>query len=134
MKTLSPSTTSKCGTTGRWLLRFHHILDLSSHEDCNCNFWKSQKLIEPGVCVGSEFLRSSSSWWYPWTYPTIYTVGRRTMTATREFIFFLKKKKKKKKKLSLKRLLFSYIYLVLLKHTHDLLRQNKRIFLFLIIN
>ena len=31
-------TTSMCGTTGRWLLRLHHILGLSSHEDCNCNF------------------------------------------------------------------------------------------------
>ena len=64
-------TTSKCGTTGRWLLRFHHIPGSSSHEDCNCNFWKSQKPIEPGVCAGSEFSSSSSSLWYLWAYPTV---------------------------------------------------------------
>ena len=50
---------------------FHHILSSSSHEDCNCNFWKSQKPIKPGVCVGSEFPSSSSSWWYPWAYPIV---------------------------------------------------------------
>ena len=66
-------TTSRCGTTDTdtWLLRFHHISDSSSHEDYNCNFWKFQKPIEPGMCVGSEFSSSSSSWWYPWAYPTV---------------------------------------------------------------
>ena len=46
----------------------------------------------PEVCVDSEFPNSSSSWWYPWAYPT-YTVGRGTMTATRESPFFLIEKK-----------------------------------------
>ena len=100
-------TTSKCGTTGRWLLRFHHIPGSSSHEDCNCNFWKSQKPIEPRVCVGSEFSSSSSSLWYLWAYPTV-PWGRGIITATRESPFSsLKKKKKKIWPLSLSRKLFS---------------------------
>ena len=41
------------GTNGRWLLRLHHIPGSSSHEDCNCNFWKSQKPIEGCVWVQS---------------------------------------------------------------------------------
>ena len=88
-------TTSKWGTTGRWLLRLHHIPGSSSHEDCNCNFWKSQKPIEPGVCVGSEFSSSSSSLWYLWAYPTV-PWGRGIITVTRESPFSSLKKKKKK--------------------------------------
>ena len=48
-------TTSGCGTIGRWLLRLHHISGSSSHENCNCNIWKSKKPIELKVCVGLEF-------------------------------------------------------------------------------
>ena len=93
-------TTSRCGTTGRWLLMFHHISCLSSHEDCNCNFWKSQKPIEPGVCVGSEFPSSSSSWWYPWTYPTVsWGIGQWLPHASLPPFFFSQKKEKKKEKL-----------------------------------
>ena len=85
-------TTSRCGKTGRWLLRFHHIPGSSSHKDCNCNFWKSQKPIEPRVCVGSEFLSSSSSWWYSWVYPTIpWDVGQ--WLSHTSPLFFPKKKK-----------------------------------------
>ena len=98
-------TTSRCGTTGRWLLMFHHISCLSFHEDCNCNFWKSQKPIEPGVCVGSEFPSSSSSWWYPCAYPTVsWGIGQWLPHASPPPpIFFFSKKRKKKKKRNYKR-------------------------------
>ena len=73
---------------------FHHIPGSSSHEDCNCNFWKSQKPIKPGVCVGSEFPSSSSSWWYPWAYPTV-PWGMDNDCHTQVPFFFPQKKKKK---------------------------------------
>ena len=74
---------------------FHRIPDSNSHEDCNCNFWKSQKPIKPEVCVGSEFLNSNSSWWYPWAYPTI-PWGVEQWLSHASPLFFPSKKKKKK--------------------------------------
>ena len=56
-------------------------------------FGKSQKPIEPGVCVSSEFPSSGSSWWYPWAYLNVpWGVGQ-WLPHTSPLFFPLKKKK-----------------------------------------
>ena len=88
-------TTSGCGITGRWLLRFHHISGSSSHKDCNCNFWKSQKPIELRVCVDLEFLNLVQA---GGTHELIqlYCRAWNNNCRTESPFLFLKKKKKKK--------------------------------------
>ena len=88
----------KYGTTGRWLLRLHHIPGSSSHEDCNCNFWKSQKPIEGCVRVRSfqAPVRAGGTHGLTQLYHGVWDNDCHTRVP-----FFFPQKKKKKKKLLL---------------------------------